>query len=233
MVSGGSRSEASAGNALWCLKQWFGGMWKGLFFLAGCGVLAGGVLGILGGIQAFLSPFSMCNQIFLCLFGLIMLVIDCPFDFRGLQELKFSVWRYCLFMTRFTGRGIWYLYLATLIWSSLYNLDLEPFLGFLLAGFIGALGGMSIFYGLQKSFKLENCRQSLVNIGVEEWMRLCPQRGLSLAEFNDITRRVAQTDFSSEELQYISSALSHSIRSDEIISRDEFRSWVTGSMTVM
>ena len=58
------------------------------------GTLGGGILGIIGGIQAFLSPFSMCNQIFLTIFGLIMMVIDFPMEFSYLQELRFSVWRY-------------------------------------------------------------------------------------------------------------------------------------------
>jgi len=143
----GVRSENTTGF-MWCMRQWFGGVWKGLFFMAAVAVLTAGVLGIIGGVQAFLSPFSMCNQIFLTIFGLTMLIIDFPAEFANLQEMKFSVWRYLLFMTRFTGRGIWYLYLSTMIWCSLYNLDLEPFLGFVLASFCGALGLLSIFYGI-------------------------------------------------------------------------------------
>ncbi len=66
---------------------------------------------------------------------------------NGPAIFLFSLLRYLLFMTRFTGRGVWYLYLGTMIWASLYNLNLDPFIGFILASFVGALGIMSIFYG--------------------------------------------------------------------------------------
>ncbi len=86
------RQEHTTGVLL-CFRNWFGGIWKGLFFLAAGSVMAAGILGVIGGIEAFLSPFSMMNQIFLCIFGLTMLVIDFPFDFPYLEEMKYSVWR--------------------------------------------------------------------------------------------------------------------------------------------
>lgn len=218
---------------IYCMRQWFGGLWKGLFFLAAIVVFVAGILGIIGGMQLFLSPFTMCNQIFLCIFGAVMLIIDFPAEFHSLEELKFSVWRYLLFMTRFTGRGVWYLYLSTMIWSALYNLNVDPLLGFVGATFCAVLGVMSIFYGLQKSFKLERARQGIAALGLDAANKLCPHRGLSLTEFNDVCKRVCGFSFSGEELEYIAAALSHSIRSDDIISREEFWAWTGGSMTIM
>lgn len=231
-TAGTLRSDNEAG-VLWCMRQYFGGLWKGLFFLSAAAVMTSGILGLIGAVELFLSPFSMCNQVFLIVFGFVMIVIDFPADMGGLMELKFSIWRYCLFMTRFTGRGIWYLYLATLVWASLYNLNIEPFLGFVLGGFVGAVGILSIFYGVQKSLKLERCRSACANLGLDNWSKLVPKRGLTLPEFNDIMRRVADTDFSVEELELIAAALSVNVRSDDIISEEEFRTWILGRMTIM
>jgi len=64
-------------------------------------------------------------------------------------------------------------------------------------------------------------------------IKLCPKRGLTLPEFNDVIKRVAGFDFSAEELEYIASAISHSVRSDDLISEDEWRGWTGGKMTVM
>lgn len=218
---------------LYCMRQYFGGLWKGLFFLAACVVTTSGVVGIVGGIGELLSPFEMVNQAFLLIFGLVMLIIDFPAEFDTLTDMKYSVWRYLLFMTRFTGRGVWYLYLSTMIFSSLYNLNLDSFLGIMFSFYCGGLGVLSIFYGMQKSFKLERARLAIAGLGLDEANKLCPSRGLTLPEFNDVCKRVCGMDFSAEELEYIAAALSHSIRSDDIISREEFWSWTGGNMTVM
>lgn len=70
--------------------------------------VAAGVLAIIGAFDTLLSPFSFANQGFLCLFGIIMLIIDLPLDNSpALLEARRSICRYLLFMTRFTGRGVW------------------------------------------------------------------------------------------------------------------------------
>ncbi|CAD7931678.1 unnamed protein product [Amoebophrya sp. A25] len=170
------RAELLAKEGLSQVNQFaasrFGGLWKLLFFVGAVSVLAAGVLGIIGGITNLLSPFSFCNQVYLCVFGLIMLVIDAPI--AQAEEAKFAVFRYLLFMTRFTGRGVWYLFLATMIWASLFNLGLEPFLGFFLSGYVAVLGALSIFVGVQKSLRLEKMRKAICAQGPAAVMELCP-----------------------------------------------------------
>lgn len=127
------------------------------------------------------------------------------------MEIKFSVYRYLLFMTRFTGRGFWYvfstsisrcdllqewkfmtrrwkrsksveypkfryLFLSTMIWASLYNLDIEPFVGFIFGLYVGVLGVLSILLGLQKSVKLEGARKAICAQGPQAVLTLCPQK---------------------------------------------------------
>ncbi|CAD7966708.1 unnamed protein product [Amoebophrya sp. A120] len=212
----------------------FGGLWKFLFFVgAGC-VTAGGVLGIIGGISSFLSPFSFCNQVYLLIFGLLMLILDMPYENTQLHEIRLAIFRYLLFMTRFTGRGAWYLFLATMIWASLFNLGLDPMIGFVLAAVVGALGGVSVYFGVQKSMRLEKLRKAICAKGANAVLDMVPARGLTLEEFNELAKQnVTDLTFSTEELHYISRALSFRVRHDDIISQEEFRSWTQGSMTIL
>eukprot|EP00392_Amoebophrya_sp_AT5.2_P002982 g2987.t1 len=185
----------------------FGGLWKFLFFIGAA---------------------------YLLLFGVVMLIIDAPMDTHGLSELRFAIFRYLLFMTRFVGRGVWYLFLATMIWASLYNLGLDPVLGFVLTGIVGALGIISIYFGMTKSLRLEKMRKALCALGPAAVLDLCPARGLTLPEFNDLAKKhVSGMSFSAEELGYIAAALSFKVRSDDMISMEEFRAWTQGSMTIL
>lgn len=211
----------------------FGGPWKLAFFLGSLVTTCAGVIGIFGALTMFVSPFSFCNQVYLVIFGFIMIVIDFPVQIPWMLEIKLSIYRYLLFMTRFTGRGFWYLFLATMIWASLYNLDLSPFFGFIMAGFCAFLGAISIGYGIQKSLKLEKVRKAICSQGQQSIISMCPEEGMSLDAFNSLCKRYASETFSQEELSYVAAALSFSVRSDNIISGEEFRGWVQGRMTIM
>lgn len=211
----------------------FGGFWKLLFFLGAAATLGAGVSGVLGAVMTMLSPFSFCNQIYLCIFGLIMLVIDFPLEWPIVVEVKYSIFRYLLFMTRFTGRGFWYLYLATMIWASLFNLGLNPLLGFILAIYVGAVGICSILFGLSKSLKLEGARKKICAQGGQAVFNMVGQGGMSLGAFNEMCKRYAETSFTAEELGYIAGALSFTVRADDMISQEEFRAWTQGRMTIL
>ena len=55
-----------------------------------------------------------------------------------------------------------------------------------------------------------------------------------LLEFGEMAKRVAGTEFSYEELEYVAQSLSDNVRADDMISRDEFRGWIFAkSMTIM
>lgn len=211
----------------------FGGAWKLAFFTGGVVTTAAGMAGVIGAIGTIVSPFSFCNQVYLIIFGLIMMVIDSPVQSKSVLEAKFSIYRYLLFMTRFTGRGFWYLFLSTMIWASLFNLDLNPFLGMILAAYCATVGVLSLFYGFQKTLELETVRKGICQQGTQTVFNMCPEDGLTLEAFNDLCKRHAKTEFTKEELGYIAAALSFSVRADNVISVEEFRGWTQGKMTVM
>lgn len=202
--------------------------WKLGFFLAACCVIAAGVVGVIDLALFAFAPFDLVNEIYLLIFGLMMLVIDFPVPHQDahpkIQLAKLKIYDYFLFMTRFTGRGIWYLFLGTMIVASLWDLSISPFLGFILGGYVVFLGFASIFQGVTKSMKLEKVRGAMLKRG--NAFDLCPAQGLSPGAFNDMSNSTAGIRFTDEELHYIFDALSFTVRSDDVISKEEFCEWV-------
>lgn len=71
-------------------------------------VIASAVISVLSMMAEFGSPWDFVNNIYMALFGLMMLVIDFPVNHPRVHNMKIAVFHYALFMTRFVGRGIWY-----------------------------------------------------------------------------------------------------------------------------
>merc|ERR1719451_249416 len=102
------------------------------------------------------APFSFTSQVFLLVFGLLMLVLDFPLPHPSpnLAMVRNNIYKFMLFMTRFTGRGIWYTFLGTMIFGALYDLNISWFLGVLIGGYVVVLGIVTTCYGLILSRKL-------------------------------------------------------------------------------
>ncbi len=66
--------------------------------------------------------------------GMLMLVIDFPIEHPVIKNIKMSIFHYALFMCRFVGRGIWYLFLSAMTVGALWDNEVSPFLGFFLGG---------------------------------------------------------------------------------------------------
>lgn len=193
------------------------------FFLGACATIAGGVFGVLDLAFLEFAPFDLINEIYLLMFGLMMLIIDFPVPHPKVYEWKLSVYKYFLFMTRFTGRGVWYLFLGTMIVASLWDLSINPFLGFILGGYVVLLGVASIGYGFSKSMRLEKVRSAFLARG--NALDLCPPQGFTYDTFNDSAQQVSGIRFSPEELHYIFDAFSFTVRADDVCSKEEFCEW--------
>merc|ERR1719198_2736089 len=67
------------------------------------------------------APATAVSEFFLLMFGALMLVLDFPFPNMALHPhitaFRFHIYKFVLFMTRFMGRGIWYLFLSTMVFS--------------------------------------------------------------------------------------------------------------------
>jgi len=211
----------------------FGGKWKFLFFLAALCVNAAAVVGTIETLAKGLSPFDVINQVYLFVFGILMLVVDFPWEHPKVTNIKLSIYKYLLFMTRFTGRGLWYVYLAGMIAGSLYDNNLCKPLGFILGGYVAVVGISSAAKGFWTSVKLERVRKR-VNERINELATVVPPTGMTKEQFSAMaTELVSDTDFNEEDLNYIVIALSNTVRADDVISRQEFADWARGNMTVL
>eukprot|EP00397_Hematodinium_sp_SG-2012_P040916 GEMP01044939.1.p1 GENE.GEMP01044939.1~~GEMP01044939.1.p1 ORF type:complete len:259 (+),score=35.95 GEMP01044939.1:107-883(+) len=211
----------------------FGGIWKLFFFIAAACVIGASVVGFFAAVAEEVSIFDIINQIYLGIFGLLMLVIDFPLEHPKVVAIRLSIYKYLLFMTRFTGRGIWYLFLSCLIMGALFENGLCDFVGFVLGGYVAVVGLASTVKGILKSIKLERVRVR-VNQRINELAALVPPGGMTKDQFGAMaTELVADSKFTDEDLNYIVNALSFTVRSDDVISRREFAEWTRGSMTFL
>mmetsp|Transcript_10509 Transcript_10509/g.25672 ORF Transcript_10509/g.25672 Transcript_10509/m.25672 type:complete len:234 (+) Transcript_10509:93-794(+) len=210
------------------VKEKFGGVFKFLFFTCATIVTFSGVLSIVVAATNFRPAFDFVNYVFLTLFGLIMLVVDAPYDSPGLRSFRMAVFWYGLFMTRFVGRGVWYLFLASITVGALYDNDILPMLGCILGGYVAGVAAYSIFFGWKLSSNLEAVRKKIVEQGPDQWGAYIPPNGMSKIQFRDLAASLQAITFTEEELHYIVAAMSVDVRSDGLISREEFEDWVRG-----
>jgi len=206
----------------------FGGAWKLLFFLCGTCATVAGVLSIVVGIMNFSPLFDFFNFIFLALFGLIMMIVDIPLDNMYIRNFRYAIFHYALFMTRFMGRGFWYIFLGSMTFGALWDMNICPWLGFFMGFAMLGVAVASLFYGWRLTSKLEDVRTKVVEQGPEKWGAYIPPRGMTKVQFKEMAVALKGTVFSDEELSYIVAAFSFEVKSDDIISRDEFEEWCRG-----
>merc|ERR1719161_3180963 len=95
------------------------------------------------------------------MFGILMFALDFPVPNEKVKMVRTHIYTFVLFMTRFVGRGVWYMFLGTMVFASLWDNGISPLLGFFLGGYIIILGGVTTFRGFQISRKLESLRIAL------------------------------------------------------------------------
>merc|ERR1719401_2828008 len=158
-----------------------------------------------------------------------MAVCDLPFanPHAMVSVIRHSIYKYMLFLTRFTGRGMWYCFLGTMIWAALWDLNISWFLGFVLGMYVILLGIASMLYGFNLSFKLDGVRKCIYDQDVE---RPKPphgdMKGFAKQEFADVCLSVNQTKFTEDELDYVINALSFSPENDGGVSMIEYNYWL-------
>lgn len=225
----GGQAQEKAKAAIENAGKKFGGLWKLLFFVAACCVIVAGALSIFSGVINMISPFDFINYAYLTLFGFLMLVIDFPIEHPVIRNLKMSIFHYALFMCRFVGRGIWYMFLSAMTVGALWDNEVSPFLGFFLGGYVFFLSIYCILYGVRLSAKLESVRQKVLEQGPEQWGAYIPPSGMTKTQFRELAVSLKGIVFTDEELVYIVNAFSFEVRSDDVISKEEFDEWARGT----
>jgi uncharacterized membrane protein YhaH (DUF805 family) len=219
---GGMQMSNSALNAPSPLKK-FGASWKWCFFGCACAVLLASSIGFMNFLSC--SPFDMICLIYQTFFGLMLFVMDAPIQVSRLEDAKLVIYKYMLFLTRFTGRGIAYIFLGCMVCSLLWDNGISPFLGFVLGGAIVGIGAIAVWFGYLHTKKLEMVRKALLNRGGPT-QSVCPPQGLKTDKFRELAMKIQGVQFTEEELMYVANAMSLSIHGDDVISQREFETWL-------
>jgi len=206
--------------------------WKLLFFIAACCTLGAATISILYMIFTFeFAPFSFTTIVFMLLFGFLMVVLDFPIPHPSphLAHVRAGIYKFLLFLTRFTGRGIWHLFLGTMIFATLFDLNISAFFGICMGGYVGIIGLVTLIFGIRLSQKLDVVRQELLISGGS-----CPPQGYSMEGFKSMAHMVAKTDFTDDELIYVFNSLSFNPMNDGVINPEEYRMWLQpGKMEIV
>jgi len=211
--------------------------WKIPFFVAALCVIAAAILAILDlSMSMEFAPFDFINQVYLVIFGLLMLTLDLPIPCASprFTQVRMNIHRFLLFMTRFTGRGFWYMFLGTMVFGSLWDLKISKLLGFILGGYIIILGAISFGYGIRLSLRLDGVRQKFKegkSKGNENIK--CPAMGFDRDTFKEKAVALNGTVFADYEMEYIMGGLSWTPGYDGHISKEEVDEWVAAKRMVV
>merc|ERR1711979_14641 len=159
-------------------------------------------------------------------FGILMFVLDFPIPHKSANfaSIHNTLYRFMLFMTRFTGRGLFYTFLGTMIFAALYDLNISWLFGVVLGGYVGCLGVITSCYGVHLSRKLDSVRIAII---ADNDPKKCPDRGFSRQGFREMARQVSRKEFSDDELDYIFNGLSFTPVNEGVIMPDEFLFWIS------
>eukprot|EP00746_Dinoflagellata_sp_MGD_P073016 gnl/MRDRNA2_/MRDRNA2_29635_c0_seq2.p1 gnl/MRDRNA2_/MRDRNA2_29635_c0~~gnl/MRDRNA2_/MRDRNA2_29635_c0_seq2.p1 ORF type:complete len:246 (+),score=45.56 gnl/MRDRNA2_/MRDRNA2_29635_c0_seq2:109-846(+) len=212
------------------------------WFAAACAVVIGGVIGTLDLLFTTFAPLDLIDEIYLLFFGLIMFTLDAPLNLKFLMEVKTNVHRYAKFLTLLVGRGIWYIFLGTMTFATLWENNISPFLAVILGFFVFGIGVYSTVFGFVKTRKLEKVRVQVaqnkdagkLEALYKNFARTAPQLGLTRPEFNDMAQQLKGIAFDPDDLFYIFKALSLGPTDrEENIDYNSFSDWANGGMALL
>jgi len=141
--------------------------------------------------------------------------------------VRHHIYKFALFMTRFMGRGVWYLFLATMVFGALWDTGINWFLGFVCTTYLTVLGIVAMGKGFLMSNKLDRARTRIVERG-EPAERYVSGGKISTVQFQAAIESVTGDKllFAPDELPYVINALSFSPFNNGMITLDEFRYWL-------
>eukprot|EP00928_Gymnodinium_smaydae_P079530 TRINITY_DN63430_c0_g1_i1.p1 TRINITY_DN63430_c0_g1~~TRINITY_DN63430_c0_g1_i1.p1 ORF type:complete len:320 (+),score=61.88 TRINITY_DN63430_c0_g1_i1:67-1026(+) len=210
--------------------------WRLLFFAGACCTLAAGSIATLYFMLNFFhasswSPCTFISALFLTGFGFLMMVLDAPLPHpnKHLIMVRDAIYRFGLFMTRFTGRGAWYIFLGTHAWVALYDDQIATWLAVLLTTYLVLLGIAALVKGYMLSDKLQGVRRSLMEShrGVESYMNASTGYMTKEQFHHMVTAVTNQPDlFNEDELNYVLNALSFRPDPAERLKMEELDYWV-------
>jgi len=113
-------------------------------------------------LSFLLEPWAVLDildEVYLIGFGFVLFVLHAPLQFKWVLEYKRLISKYCRLLTRFTGTGLYLLFLGCLVYASLWNEDVSYFFAILFTFYICGLGAYILLIGATKTLKLDRVRK--------------------------------------------------------------------------
>jgi len=235
MESGGAKVEETL-SRLNCKYQT-------LFFLASIGVVFASFIGSFSSLFSF-QLANTVNCVFLSVFGFVMMVLDIPGSPRWAGRYRQLVRKYARFLTRLTGKSLWFFYLGSLVavclWPSTDASSemMMSFIALIISFFVVVVSLIGLLIAVRKSLRLERVRRQLQTNykgNSQEVFRkyaiVDPTHGMQLDEFNRMASDQTQgfLVFDVTDLGIIYNALDEHQKS--AINEREFLEWMHGIMT--
>jgi len=171
-----------------------------LWFGSACCVFLGGVLGLVTLVSTAFDPPGCLDEVYLVLFGFLMMLHESPVDVGPLGEIKDGIAHQAMFLTRIIGRGAFFTFLGTMTFFTTAE-NVSIFVALTLGLFVILVGMLSIVYGHAKTRQLERVRYRIyletqnaadvrslydeyANADTDKGTRVA--RGLTKDEFNKI-----------------------------------------------
>jgi len=203
---------------------------KLMFLIAAIDVFCGGVLAVvINIIRPRPAIFTFTSELFLVFFGFVMLVLDAPAPSARFAAIKDEIYKKLLFLTRFTGRGFWYMYLGTMIWAALWDQNLNKVLGFIMALYPIILGIVAVAKGISLSLRLEKVRKAALSNNAKARIESCENKKMDKAEFSNFCQQFGNQNFDDHDLEYLINGLSLTARNDGKIDMKEWNAWLSGT----
>jgi len=211
-----------------------------LWFAAACCVLIGGFIGSIDMLFTVFAPFDFLDEVYLFFFGGIMFVLDAPLNFKLILEVKQHIYKFGMFLTRLTGRGVFYIFLGTMTFATLWENSISYVLAVILGFFVFGVGMFSAIVGYVKSRKLERVRFQVfqnkqngkLNSMYTAFAKTSPQVGLTKQEFNELSSQLKGVSWDPDELNIIFNALTTGPQKEsQNISMMDLSDWCEGDMT--
>merc|ERR1719162_2514938 len=189
--------------------------WNLIFFACACNTFIAGFISVfMSIINPELAMFTFTSELFLMFFGLLMVILDAPIPQQTLHTWKYTmnarinIFKFLLFLTRFTGRGFWYLFLGSMIWAALFDHPTCQVLGAIMSIFSCAVGLAALVYGIILSHRLNKVRVQIQN-QPNTAMQGCPPAGFSKVQFKIFCEKKDSTvQFTEIEWDYVINGLS-------------------------
>lgn len=213
--------------------------WKLGFFTGAVTVLTAAIISICHYAKdPEWAPATFFNNVFLLVFGLLMIVLDFPIPhpYGFLVTVRDNIYKFVLFMTRFVGRGVWYLFLACMVYSTLWDGEHSPIIGGLFTAYLLVLGIAAGVKGYDLSSRLQEVRQAILDSSRSAEHYLAPrQTGLRKVQFQAMVESVTskQNLFTDDELDYVINALSFTPENDGQVSMEEIEYWLSEGPMLM